>query len=69
MEKKYKYLIKKGEKMRIEESFNDNHLICIELSKDDIKQITNKKSKYYGGCVQIKPPKSEEIQILISVEK
>ena len=55
--------------MKIEESFNDNHLICVELSKDDIKSMTNKNSKYYGGALEINPPKSEEIQILISIEK
>ena len=54
--------------MKVTESFNDNHLICIKLSKDDLNEILNKNSKYFGGCINVEPPKSEAIQILISVD-
>tara|TARA_Y100000310_G_C19978637_1_gene488734 strand:+ start:297 stop:470 length:174 start_codon:yes stop_codon:yes gene_type:complete len=53
--------------MEVEESFNDNHLICIELSQDDLDAILNKNSKYYGGSIIVEPPKSEEMLITIKI--
>ena len=54
--------------MKVKESFNDNHLIEIQISKKEIKAISDKKSKYFGGCINIEPPKSDGLQILISME-
>ena len=49
--------------MKVKESFNDNHLIEIQ-----IKAISDKKSKYFGGFINIEPPKSDGLQILISIK-
>ena len=53
--------------MKVEEHFNDNHCIGIELSRDDIKPMMDKNSKYYGGALEIIGPKSD-IQIVLSIK-
>ena len=53
--------------MKVEESFNDNHFIGIELSRDDIKPMMDKNSKYYGGALEIIGPKSD-VQIILSIK-